>query len=588
MSSSSSSGSGNGNDKMFERAIGDIMSSIIAGVSAEQLSECIEVPKNRDNGDLALPVAKLNRFSKLAGRPDELAQKWAQAFQPNDYIVSANATGPYVNFRINKQIMIKAILKQVFQEGVSFGSSTVGNGKTVVVEFSSPNIAKPFHAGHLRSTIIGNFLKNLFKKTGHNVIAINYLGDWGKQYGLLAVGYERYGSEQELLADPIRHLYEVYVKINEVANGNEEKKILPDPTVHDAARAYFRRMEDGDAAALQVWERFRNLSIEEYKRIYKRLNVEFDVYSGESLMTEGMGKSFDVLQKKGLLEENQGAQVINLEAEKMGLALVRKSDGTTLYITRDIAAAAGRAEEYHFDKMYYVVAAQQDLHFKQLFSILKKMEAPWAKDCTHINFGMVKGMSTRKGTVVFLTDILTEAKQTMLDQMKKNEEKSAEIEDPEAVADLVGLSAVIIQDMSAKRIKDYEFDWARVTSFEGDTGVYLQYAHARLCSMERKAGVAINFDADLSLLVEPEAHELTSQIGKFPEVVRNALAQLEPCTIVTYLFALAHAVSSAHAVLWVKDREPNLAQARMALFWAAKTVLGNGLTILGLVPLERM
>jgi len=312
------------------------------------------------------------------------------------------------------------------------------------------------------------------------------------------------------------------------------------------------------------------------------------VYSGESLMAEGMGKAFDILEKKNLLEDDKGAKLINLEQFKLNKVLVKKSDGATLYITRDIAAAVERKEKYHFDKMFYVVASQQDLHFQQLFKILPTMGYDWAKDCTHINFGMVKGMSSRRGTVVFLEDILNEAKATMLEVMQKNEEKFKEIEDPEAVADLVGLSAVIVQDFSAKRIKDYDFDWARITTFEGDTGPYLQYQHARLCSMERKSGVKVRKDADFSLLVEPVAQEIVVLIGKFPEVVEQVGQTLEACTLLSYLFDLAHAISASHNVLWVKDREPAIAEARMALFWAARITLGSGLKLLGLRPLERM
>eukprot|EP01112_Ceratiomyxa_fruticulosa_P010342 TRINITY_DN2732_c0_g1_i2.p1 TRINITY_DN2732_c0_g1~~TRINITY_DN2732_c0_g1_i2.p1 ORF type:complete len:587 (+),score=138.31 TRINITY_DN2732_c0_g1_i2:156-1916(+) len=579
-SSSGASGSGGGDDKIFENAIAELLVPLLPKLTFEQLVESIEVPRSKENGDYALPVARLNRYSKLEGKPNEIAAQLAAGVKPNDVVLSANSTGPYLNFRINKQILINRVLKQVFEQGENYGSTNEGAGKTIVVEFSSPNIAKPFHAGHLRSTIIGNFLKHIFRSRGYNVVAINYLGDWGKQYGLLAIGFERYGSEAELLQNPIRHLFDVYVKINKAA---EE-----DPTIHDNARAYFKRMEDGEPEALKLWDKFRTLSIEEYRKIYKRLNVEFDVYSGESLMTKGMHQAFRILEEKKLLEDNKGAQVVNLSEEKLGLALVRKSDGATLYITRDIAAAAGRKEQYNFDQMYYVVAAQQDLHFQQLFRILDKMGYDWFKSCHHINFGMVLGMSTRRGNVVFLEDILSEAKQTMLEVMKKNEAKFAEIENPEAVADIVGISAVIVQDFGAKRIKDYSLSWERMTSFEGDTGPYLQYAHARLCSMERKSGVKVNPNANFNLLTEPEAHDIATQISKYPEVLKAAALQLEPCVIVAYLFQLAHSISVGHSVLWVKDREIDIAEARMALFWAARVTLGSALKILGIIPLERM
>jgi arginyl-tRNA synthetase len=563
----------------FEQAIAQQVAPL-AGLTEEQIMQCIETPKNKENADLAIPVAKLNKFKKLPGNPAQIAAQWKDQISPNQWITSANAAGPYLNFFINKQLLVGQILQRVFAAQEKFGATTEGEGKTIIVEYSSPNMAKPFHAGHLRSTIIGNFLRNLFKTLGYNVVGINYLGDWGKQYGLLAIGFSRYGDEEKLKTNPIRHLYDVYVNIN--------KEAEKDPSIHEQARAYFKRMEDGDEQALSLWRRFRELSIEEYKNIYRRLNVEFDEYSGESLMGPGMTRAMERLQEMNLLEDDKGAKIISLERFKLPKVLVRKSDGATLYITRDIAAAADRYERHHFERMYYVVAAQQDLHFQQLFKILELMGYDWAKKCHHINFGMVKGMSTRKGTAVFLEEILHEAKSTMLQVMQTNPEKFAEIEDPESVADLVGLSAVVIQDFSARRIKDYEFDWDRMTSFEGDTGPYLQYQHARLCSMERKAGVKINKDADFTLLVEPIAQEIAVHIGRFPDVVQQVAQSLEPCVLVSYLFDLAHSISSAHSVLWVKDREPPIAEARMALFWAARCTLGNGLRLLGLRPLERM
>jgi len=483
-------------------------------------------------------------------------------------------------------------VNRVIIEKEKYGGSTIGQGKNVVVEFSSPNIAKPFHAGHLRSTIIGNFLKNIYKALGYNVTAINYLGDWGKQYGLLAVGFQRFGSEEELEKNPIKHLYEVYVKINEVKDQEAKDTSHTGPTIDDLARTYFKKMEDGDEHALSLWKKFRELSIVEYKKMYARLNVEFDEYSGESKFGQEMIVELNKLRELGLLQENQGAQVINLEDQKLGLAVVTKKDGATLYITRDIAAAVHRHSKYKFDKMIYVVAAQQNFHFQQLFAVLDKMGNTWAKSqCVHVNFGMVKGMSTRKGNVVFLEDILDESKATMLEVMQKNEKKYAEVENPEAVADIIGLSAVLIQDLSARRIKDYNFDWNRMTSFEGDTGPYLQFAHARLCSMERKAadeGTLVNPDADVSLLIEKECTDLFSIIGKFPQVVSSAQQSMEPCTLVSYLMSLSHSISVTLEKVRVVGREKNVAEARLLMYWAARITVGNGLRILGLIPLERM
>lgn len=567
----------------FQKAIAQQVAAL-SGLTEEQVLQCVEEPKNLAKADLAVPVAKLNRFKKLSGPPAQMANEWKALITPNKWITGATSEGPYLNFTINKSIVVEQVLKAVFAAQEKWGCSTSGEGKSVIVEYSSPNIAKPFHAGHLRSTIIGNFLYQLHKMLGFKVVSINYLGDWGKQYGLLAVGFDKFGSKEKLVADPIKHLYDVYVAINDEARLSEEN----DKTINDSARAYFKRMENGDEDALALWRQFRDLSIAEYKRIYGRLNVAFDVYSGESLQGPGMLRAMQELEDKKLLSEDKNAKLVNLEAQKLNKVLVQKSDGTTLYITRDIAAATSRYEEYNFDKMFYVVAMQQDLHFQQLFAILQLLDKEYAPKCQHINFGMVRGMSTRKGQVVFLADILDEAKRTMLEVMNKNPEKFAEIEDPEETADLVGLSAVVVQDLSAKRIKDYDFSWERVCDFTGDTGPYLQYQHARLSSMERKAGVKVTGDIDYALLSEPVAQDLSRMIGKFPEVVAHAGSTLEPVTIVSYLFDLAHLVAQAHGVLWVKNREANIAEARMALFWAARITLGNGLRLLGLKPLDRM
>eukprot|EP01091_Cochliopodium_minus_P018712 TRINITY_DN7663_c0_g1_i1.p1 TRINITY_DN7663_c0_g1~~TRINITY_DN7663_c0_g1_i1.p1 ORF type:complete len:535 (-),score=175.42 TRINITY_DN7663_c0_g1_i1:94-1698(-) len=534
----------------------------------------------------------------MQGAPDKLALEWASKIEIGGKIEKVISSGPFINFYVEKKSFIKSVLGRVFEEKEKYGFSEIGKGKKVIVEYSSPNIAKPFHAGHLRSTIIGNFLKHLHRALGYEVIGINYLGDWGKQFGLLAIGFEKHGSEELLKTDPIKHLYDVYVAINLDAD--------EDPTIHDKAREYFNQMEQGDKKSLELWQKFRDMSIEEYKRIYGRLNIEFDVYSGESQFSEGMKEELKNLDKLNLMKKtDNGANVIDLQKFKLGITVVQKKDGSTLYITRDIAAAVDRQKKYNFDEMFYVVAAPQDLHFKQLFKTLDLMGYEWSKKCNHINFGMVKdgtiegtegesvvkNMSTRKGQVIFLKDILDKAKQNVLEVMKKNEKKFSEIENPEEIADIVGISAVVIQDLSARRIKDYAFNWKRIGNFEGHTGAYLQYAHARLCSMERKVesqGTVLNKDANLDLLVEPEAFLLVKAISLFNYTLINLKKSYEPQTLVSYLFELSHAISRCHNTLYVFNEKKDIADARFFLFWAAKNVLCNGLKILGLVPIYRM
>ena len=504
----------------------------------------------------------------------------------------------YLMFSFNKSVFIKDVLAVVFKQGAEYGTTTDYKGQTVLVEFSSPNIAKPFHAGHLRSTIIGNFLRNLYKKLGANTTAINYLGDWGTQYGVLALGFKQFGNEEDLAKNPIKHLFEVYVKANKVQETEKEEAAAKGTTespFRDEARAYFKRMEDGDEEALGLWRRFRDMSIVEYKKVYERLNVNFDVYSGESQMTEGMLGAVKTLEEKSLLQTDQkGAQIVDLSKFKANVAVIKKSDGATLYITRDLAAAKARYEQYKFDKSIYVVAAQQDLHFQQLFKMLELMGYEWADPkqgrLTHVNFGMVLGMSTRRGTVVFLEDILNEARDVMLEKMKQDKfGKLEEIADPEKTADIVGLSAVVIQDLSARRIKDYQFSWDRMTSSEGSTGPFLQYTHARLCSMEDKtADIPLTDAINGDLLLDKPAVALAIAISRFPLVLHACTQNHEPSTLIAYLFDLSHAISSAHSQLRVKGSPDDIAQARKLLFWAGRMVLHNGLALIGLSPLTRM
>lgn len=396
----------------------------------------------------------------------------------------------------------------------------------------------------------------------------------------MAVGFAKYGDEESLQKDAIKHLYDVYVQINRDAEN--------EPSIHDEARAYFKKMENGDESALALWRRFRDLSIVKYQEVYGRLNIRFDVYSGESQVTKGMDEAMQILVDCGLLKDSEGAKVIDLEKYKLGVSVVQKRDGTTLYITRDLGAAKERYERYKFDKMIYVVAAQQDLHLKQLFKTLELMNFEWANRLEHVNFGMVQGMSTRKGTVVFLEDILDEAQEIMHEQMLKNEAKYAEIPEPLKVADEIGISGVKIQDNSARRVKNYEFDRNRMFSFEGDTGPYIQYAHARLCSIERKSGLQINVNANLDLLVEEGALNIIRIVAQYPDLVKSLMNAYEPCNVVTYAFKLSHEISAVFDNLWVRGAAPDVADARLLMYWCARVTLGNAMRLLGLRPLERM
>ena len=536
--------------------------------------------------------------------------------------------GIFLQFFFKPQPLSRILLSTIFKRGDSYGYSSFRGlrdpsdpskgRKTVIVEFSSPNIAKPFHAGHLRSTIIGGFLSNLYEQSGWNVIRMNYLGDWGKQYGLLALGFQKFGNEETLLQNPIGHLYDVYVQINTVKTVEEEqvKKVqeevkamqekgedtkekhaqiekLREESVDEEARKYFKRIVDGDPEALGLWKRFRNLSIEKYKETYARLNIKYDYYSGESQVNnESLEEAARIMEERGVSEASDGAVIVDLakHQKKLGKALVKKKDGTSLYLTRDICEAKDRYEKYHFDKMIYVVASAQDLHLAQLFKILELMG--WtdiSSRCEHINYGLVLGMSTRKGTVKFLNDILQDVGDKMHEVMMSNQSKYEQVENPQKTADTLGISAVMVQDMSGRRINNYDFDMNRMTSFEGDTGPYLQYAHARLCSITRKAAVSREAlaSADFALLGEKHAVDLVRSLAQWPDVFANAVKTQEPVTVLTYLFKMTHALSSSYDHLQVVGSEEGLKNARMALYDCARQVLGNGMRLLGLSPVER-
>lgn len=545
----------------------------------DTLFKMLERARNEDHGLFALPCPQL----RLPGNPSAVAQDLAARFPRDNVFVNAVAAGPFLNISVDGAFLLKETVNETLSKGEAYGTNNIGEGKRICIDYSSPNIAKPFHVGHLRSTIIGNFLKLVYRANGFHVHGINYLGDWGKQYGLLAIGFARYGSEEALQTDPIRHLFDVYVKIN--ADAKDDEKI------DDEARAYFKKMEEGDEEALKLWRRFRELSIEKYKQIYERLNVEFEEYSGESCFEHGMMDRVAELEQMGLLVDSQGAKVVDLDPYKLGKAIIIKKDGATLYLTRDIAAANERFERLKLDKAIYVIASQQDLHMQQLFKIMELSNRPWAKNMVHINFGMVLGMSTRKGKVEFLEDVLNDAKNTMHEVMKENPAKYAEIADPESTSDILAISAIVVQDMAAKRVKDYKWELERVTKFEGDTGPYLQYAHSRLRSIERKAAEVIGSDlskADFSLLTEKEAVSLALLIARYPDVVQEARITTEPCTVINYLMLLSRSISTALDRLWVMNQEADLALARVALYTAARITLGNGLRLIGLKPLDRM
>ncbi|KAF1941374.1 arginyl-tRNA synthetase [Clathrospora elynae] len=584
-----------------------------------------------EHGDLqlAVPALRLKKKDMKA-----FAQELADQFPESPLVKKPIVTNTSIGFFFKPETLTSIVLPMVLRSKDSYGfNKNLGlknpldpssGAKKVIVEFSSPNIAKPFHAGHLRSTIIGGFLANLYEGAGWEVIRMNYLGDWGKQYGILAIGFELFGSEDELVKNPIGHLYDIYVRVSQIqhdeaalmkklkeevgalkADGKDSSeqeaqlKRLEAEGMDEKARKYFKGMVDGEPKAIGIWKRFRDTSIEKYKQTYARLNIRYDDYSGESqVKDESMDLAAKIMWDKKVCEDSEGAVIVDLTkySKKLGKAVIKKKDGTSLYLTRDIGAALERVDKYQFDRMIYVVASQQDLHLSQLFKIEELMGRKDISDkCQHINFGMVLGMSTRKGTAKFLDDILRDVGEKMHEVMKGNQNKYEQVKDPVQTADTLGISAVMVQDMKGKRINNYNFDMDRMTSFEGDTGPYLQYAHARLCSIYRKA---VDTDpslaeldltsADLTLLQEPHAIELVRQLASWPDTFLNTLKTQEPTTVLTYLFKMAHALSSSYDHLQVVGSERNVMIARLALYVAARQVLNNGMRVLGLSPVERM
>ncbi|KAL5115325.1 arginyl-tRNA synthetase [Pleosporales sp. CAS-2024a] len=618
---------------IYRSHITDLLSRVSA-VDKHVIYPTLSWTAKPEHGDLQLAVPAL----RLKKKPDEMkafAHELADTFPDSPLVQKPLVTNTSLGFFFKPEPLKALVLPMVLRAGDSYGFNKhlglrnpldpASGPQKMIVEFSSPNIAKPFHAGHLRSTIIGGFLANLYEGAGWDVVRLNYLGDWGKQYGVLAIGFDLFGNEDELVKNPIGHLYDIYVKVSNIQHEEAEqlkalraeaaklREDAKDPSEHEAkirkietdgideqARKYFKGMVDGEPKALGIWKRFRDLSIEKYKATYARLNIKYDDYSGESqVKDESMDLAAKIMWEKKVCEDSEGAVIVDLtkHSKKLGKAVVKKKDGTSLYLTRDIGEAIQRVEKYKFDKMIYVVASQQDLHLAQLFKIEELMgRTDISSKCQHINFGMVLGMSTRKGTAKFLDDILRDVGEKMHDVMRSNQAKYEQVENPDQVADTLGISAVMVQDMKGKRINNYTFDMDRMTSFEGDTGPYLQYAHARLCSIYRKAVAADASLAaldlstvDFSLLTEPHAVDLVRQLASWPDTFLNTLKTQEPTTVLTYLFKMAHALSSSYdhlQVVGTKDR-PVLV-ARLALYVAARQVLSNGMRVLGLSPVERM
>lgn len=559
-----------------KKLIASELASVIDSLDQEAIFNLLEQPKNSDMGDIAFPAFSLAKVERKAPQmiAAEIAEKInSQAFE------KVVATGPYVNFFLDKSAISRAVIKEIIEKGADYAQQTEGKEQNITIDLSSPNIAKPFSVGHLRSTVIGDALSNIFKKMGYNTIKINHLGDWGKQFGLLMVAYKKWGSKEAVEANPIDELLKLYVRIN--------AEIENDPALDEEGRLWFKKLEDGDPEATQLWQWFRDESLVEFNRIYKLLNVEFDSLNGEAFYNDKMDEAVQILEEKGLLEESRGASIVNLDDVELPPAMIKKSDGATLYITRDIATAIYRARTYNFVKNVYAVGQEQSNHFKQLKAVLKKMGFDWSDDMIHVDFGLVtknrQKLSTRKGNIILLEPTLQEAISRAKAQI---EAKNPDLENKEQVAQAVGVGAVKFYDLKTDRRNGYDFDLEAMVSFEGETGPYIQYAYARIQSLLRKADFQPNAQANYSLN-DAESWEIIKLLQDFARVIKRASVNYDPSLIAKYAISLAQAFNKYYAHTRILDESPER-DSRLALSYATAVVLKEALRLLGVEAPEKM
>lgn len=563
----------------FKKLISEIIKSEIEDLTIEDITALIEVPPNKEMGDYAFPCFKLAKIFRKA--PNAIAEDLAGKIQPTDDINKIINLGGYVNFFVNKESLAKKVINQVLSEKENYGKSEFGKGKTVVVEFSSPNIAKPFHIGHVRTTVIGNALSKIYQSQGYHVEKLNHLGDYGTQFGKLIVAYKLWGDKQAVEKDPIKELLKLYIRFHDEAEAK--------PEMEDEAREWFTKLENGDQEAKDLWQWFRDESLKEFSRVYDLLDIDFDSYVGESFYSDKMPAVIEELKEKNLLVESDGAMIVDLEDSKLPPALIQKRDGSTLYLTRDLASAFYRKKIYNFDKSIYVVGAQQELHFKQCFEIIKRMGYDWYKDMVHVQFGMVAleegTMSTRKGRVVFLEDVLNQA----IDRTRQIiEEKNPDAENIYEVAKAVGVGAVVFQELSNSRIKDYTFSWDRTLSFEGETGPYVQYTHARCCAVLRKADQPISADINYEALSDQDAADVLSVLETFNKSIMTAMKKNEPHIVTRFVLDLAQAFNKFYHNSPILVEDDDLRAARLALVEATRQTIENALKILGMKAPQKM
>lgn len=559
-----------------KQMVADTLSAVLPQLDIETIYSLLEKPKSSEMGDIAFPAFSLAKVERKA--PQAIAKDIVEKLDTTGF-EKVVATGPYVNFFLDKDAISHQVLTDVIAKKDQYGQLNIGQGRNVTIDMSSPNIAKPFSVGHLRSTVIGDALANIHGKLGFNPIRINHLGDWGKQFGMLIVAYKLWGDKTAVEADPISELLKLYVRINAEA---EEK-----PELDEEARQWFKKLEDGDQEALELWQWFRDESLVEFNRIYEKLDVHFDSFNGEAFYNDKMDEGIQILEEKGLLQESKGALIVDLERYNLPPALIRKTDGATLYITRDMATAMYRKRTYDFVKSIYVVGQEQINHFKQLKAVLKEMGFDWSDDMTHVTFGLVtkdkKKLSTRKGNIILLEPTLDEA---ILRALSQIEAKNPNLENKEEVAHAVGVGAVKFFDLKTDRDNGYDFDLEAMVSFEGETGPYVQYAYARIQSILRKANFVPSTENNYKL-ADAESWEIIKHIQNFSTVVERAGDKFDPSLIAKYAINLAQAFNKYYAHTRILDESPER-DSRLALAYATGVVLKEALRLLGVKAPEKM
>ena len=552
-------------------------------MTKEEISNAIEVPPTSDMGDYAFPVFSLAKVYRK--NPNLISKEIAESIK-SDYFEKVESKSAYINFFINKEKLAQTVIDEVMTKGEEFGKEDVGQNRNVVIEYSSPNIAKPFHIGHVRSTVIGDSIKRIYKFLGYNTISYNHLGDYGTQFGMLIVAIKKWGDREEIGKDPIPELLKLYVKINQEVENDQE--------LRDECRSWFAKLEKGDEEAVELWKWIREVSLLEFNRVYKMLDIQYDTYKGESFYSDLMQAEVDQLKKSGALVESEGAQIVDLSKYDLPVALIIKSDGSTIYITRDIAAAHYRHEEHKPYKNSYVVGSQQTLHFQQLKAVLKEMGYDWSDEIVYVPFGMVSledgTLSTRRGRVVYLEDVLNKATEKVKEILsQREEERGQKIENKDELAAQVGIGAVKFQELFNQRIKDYMFSWDKTLSFDGETGPYVQYAHARIASLLEKGGFDKNAEVDYKLLDSEDEHEIIKTLYNFTNAVIDAHEKYEPYFITRYIGDLARLFNRyyGHTQI-ITDEDSVLKNTRLMLCYGVKNVLKEGLYLLGIQAPEKM